>query len=519
MSSLFEMAKFSTFVILGLLCACVVADTEGNDKDEEHSDEMMLHIMGLADEIIQEGGDPIDILEEALAKLKGPKPKRSPSDTASSLHHDYELEHDDHTEQGHEIHRTSSHLSSIIETHTSSSEPEPAALLSLPSKDDMEDGIEMTPSSLLSKLTETKSESTTTVTMAPPITTTTTAASAPRSIVISSGIELPPLKLTESNSKDNLAIVPVTTQTTNDKAPDAPKAAMVSIVEERGPKLESEPLVGSSSMMSSEAVAPSVSASHVTDQTAHPPTTVFNHDDHYLPKNEHYEDEYIDESDPNDPKLVQIKKKVRNEVGPNGSIQEHHESHSSTSLGNNPNSFSRSSSSSSSSTSRSSSRSINSFSNYSGGHPTTVSDTIVTTDERPPKRQKHKNHPFGNHQQPPFGGYPNVPMLPQMPFMPPMPPMPPMMPYGMGWPNFYGGHTFGSFGKQPAGGFAHAGPGGAAAYASAFAGGMPDYYGFQSDDKADRKRRHAARHLNLDASKKKARKLGYRKSSEGYWTV
>lgn len=128
-----------------------------------------------------------------------------------------------------------------------------------------------------------------------------------------------------------------------------------------------------------------------------------------------YENVFIDESDPNNPKQVHVKNRTKSKFDENGFSHEHQESVSSTSIGNNPNVFSKHSSS------FSSSGSSNAFVNGKQVKP--ISWTYNTMK--------------------PFSSIPPIPKIPSIPPMPGMPTMPPMpiMPFGSimagPWPGYF----------------------------------------------------------------------------------
>lgn len=182
------------------------------------------------------------------------------------------------------------------------------------------------------------------------------------------------------------------------------------------------------------------------------------------PADSDYENVYIDESDPNDPKRVHVKNRTKSKIDKNGYSHVHHESVSSTSLGNNPNSFSKHSSSFSSSGSSSA---------FVNGKPV-----------KPIKWTYNTMKPFAT--IPPVTRIPSIPPIPGMPTMPPMPPMP-IMSFGSmmptTWPGYYG-QNYEDYGGYPVQ---------ASAYAGAYAGLPENFFGAPHGGMSRRKAKKLAR--------------------------
>lgn len=185
------------------------------------------------------------------------------------------------------------------------------------------------------------------------------------------------------------------------------------------------------------------------------------------PVEEDFEDTYIDRSDPINPRKVQIKKKNKSRVGPDGARHEQLESKVITSIGNNPNAYSRHSSSSS------------------------FSSSSSTNGKRP-----GKNWVFDQMQR-----LPKLPSMPQIPPIPPLPPMP-LMPYGMpitgAWSNYYGQ------GMEDFNEFA-----GHGAYATAMAGLPGAYYGYPTKNERYISKRQAKKQRRAARRAARERKLTY----------
>lgn len=163
------------------------------------------------------------------------------------------------------------------------------------------------------------------------------------------------------------------------------------------------------------------------------------------PKNEEFEDEYVDTSDPNNPKRVHIKKKVQSRVDPDGVSHEQHESMTSSSLGNDPNNYSHSSSSSSSSYSSSSSG-LSSPDSHRGNNKPTRNRNSHHNNNR--NKNNHNNWMYNPQLRNHMTSIPPMPVIPTLRPIPMMPTMFPMnmMPYGGGWDNYYLGHDYDDYG-------------------------------------------------------------------------
>lgn len=156
------------------------------------------------------------------------------------------------------------------------------------------------------------------------------------------------------------------------------------------------------------------------------------------PSNQEMEETYIDNSDPNDPKRVHVKNISKSTIDDNGFSHERQESVSSTSLGNNPNSFSHHSSS---------------FSSSASGH--------VNGKPVKPINWSYNKIPYAT--IPPIPKLPTLPALPAMPTLPPLP----MLPYGA-WPGYYG-QNYEDLGRYP---------GQTTAFASAYTGIPENFFGY-----------------------------------------
>lgn len=182
------------------------------------------------------------------------------------------------------------------------------------------------------------------------------------------------------------------------------------------------------------------------------------------PVDGNFENVYIDESDPNDPKQVHVKNRTKSKVDDNGFSHEHEESVSSTSLGNNPNSFSKHSSSFSSSGSSSA---------FVNGKPV-----------KPIKWTYSTMKPFA--AIPPVPRIPRIPPISGMATMPPMPPMP-IMSFGSmmppTWPGYYG-QNYEDYGGYPVQ---------ASTYASAYAGLPENFFGPSNGGMSRRQAKKLAR--------------------------
>lgn len=208
----------------------------------------------------------------------------------------------------------------------------------------------------------------------------------------------------------------------------------------------------------------------------------------YVPRDEEFEDVFIDNSDPNDPKEVRIKNKTR--IDGAGGVS-HHQSRTSTSLrGRKRNPFKRRSSSSSFS---------RSFSN--GNSPTNF--------------------------MPIFPRLPALPPLPPIPPMAPMPSLPAMpqfsFPTASTWPGFYGeqiidGDAFSQADPFGSGAFASASTGagvgafagaGAGAGAGAFAGIQPNFYDYQNGGQYMSKRQVKKLRRKQERAARRAAHLGF----------
>ena len=192
------------------------------------------------------------------------------------------------------------------------------------------------------------------------------------------------------------------------------------------------------------------------------------HPSHTEPIHEEYEDHYIDTSDPHNPKEVHIKSQVKSQIGPHAESHEHHESKTSTSIGHSPNHFSQSSYSSSHSSSSSGGRSVSGIGQI----------------KYKPHRRTHRKYKHSKSVKNRRSRRGRIPLVPAVPIvqLPPLAMMPfgvsgfPGMPYPGGWPQdpYYRptksrrGASGSSFPKGgSAGDFASAYAGYPSAYASA----------------------------------------------------
>lgn len=188
-----------------------------------------------------------------------------------------------------------------------------------------------------------------------------------------------------------------------------------------------------------------------------------------LPDDEDFEDVYIDNSDPNNPKKVHEKRKSKSRVDANGVRHESHQSRSSTTLGNNPNHYKRHSSRSSF------------MSSSSGNFPTNWS----------------------------FGHMPMMHHIPAIPTIPPIPPMAPMMPFGMSmagtWPGFYGEQEMPIEEGDP---FDQGGVS-TGAYASAYAGFQPNFFGYTNSGFPMSRKQAKKLKRKQERAARRARELGF----------
>lgn len=221
------------------------------------------------------------------------------------------------------------------------------------------------------------------------------------------------------------------------------------------------------------------------------------------PIEEHFVDSYIDNSDPNDPKKVQVERQIKSHVDPTGAVSHSQaETRTSTSLNTGGDKASK-----------------QHYSKHSSHSSSSYSSSYASSNQNKPAANNWNKNGKKNQKQVP-SGYPSMPQTPTS--IPPLAPVVfmPMLPYGSQptWPGFYNPNQKMSKKQQQqiqqqqlfqqlpfASAFASAGAGASAragsgfAGASAFAGApaMPFYGaapGFQPAAKATgRKGRNARR--------------------------